>query len=103
MAKDLYAVLGVDKSADQDTIKKTFRKVAAKLHPDKNPGDKNAEARFKEVSHANDVLGVDKSADQDTIKKTFRKVAAKLHPDKNPGDKNAEARFKEVSHANDVL
>lgn len=57
MAKDLYAVLGVDKSADQDTIKKTFRKVAAKLHPDKNPGDKNAEARFKEVSHANDVLG----------------------------------------------
>jgi len=57
MAKDLYAVLGVDKSADQDTIKKTFRKVAAKLHPDKNPGDKHAEARFKEVSHANDVLG----------------------------------------------
>jgi curved DNA-binding protein len=57
MAKDLYAVLGVDKSADQDTIKKTFRKVAAKLHPDKNPGDKNAEARFKEVSHAHDVLG----------------------------------------------
>lgn len=57
MAKDLYAVLGVEKSADQDTIKKTFRKVAAKLHPDKNPGDKNAEARFKEVSHANDVLG----------------------------------------------
>lgn len=57
MAKDLYAVLGVDKTADQDTIKKTFRKVAAKLHPDKNPGDKAAEARFKEVSHANDVLG----------------------------------------------
>lgn len=57
MAKDLYAVLGVEKSADQETIKKTFRKVAAKLHPDKNPGDKAAEARFKEVSHANDVLG----------------------------------------------
>jgi curved DNA-binding protein len=57
MAKDLYAVLGVEKTADQDTIKKTFRKVAAKLHPDKNPGDKNAEARFKEVSHAHDVLG----------------------------------------------
>jgi curved DNA-binding protein len=56
MAKDLYAVLGVDKSADQDTIKKTFRKVAAKLHPDKNPGDQQAEARFKEVSHAHDVL-----------------------------------------------
>ena len=57
MAKDLYAVLGVEKTADQDTIKKTFRKVAAKLHPDKNPGDQHAEARFKEVSHAHDVLG----------------------------------------------
>lgn len=56
MAKDLYAVLGVDKGVDQDTIKKTFRKLAAKLHPDKNPGDKNAEARFKEVSHAHDIL-----------------------------------------------
>jgi curved DNA-binding protein len=56
MAKDLYAVLGVDKSVDADTLKKTFRKLAAKLHPDKNPGDKNAEARFKEVSHANDIL-----------------------------------------------
>ncbi len=56
MAKDLYAVLGVAKDADQDAIKKQFRKLAAKLHPDKNPGDKNAEARFKEVSHANDVL-----------------------------------------------
>ena len=56
MAKDLYAVLGVDKKADADAIKKAYRKLAGKLHPDKNPGDKSAEARFKEINHANDVL-----------------------------------------------
>lgn len=60
MAKDLYAVLGVAKDADAETIKKTFRKLAAKLHPDKNPGDKAAEARFKEINHAHDVLSDDK-------------------------------------------
>src|SRR5207237_10007039 len=60
MAKDLYSVLGVDRKADADTIKKTYRKLAAKLHPDKNPGDKAAEARFKEINHANDVLSDDK-------------------------------------------
>src|SRR5262245_28753947 len=56
MAKDLYAVLGVPKNADADAIKKAYRKLAQKLHPDKNPGDKTAEARFKEVNQANDVL-----------------------------------------------
>lgn len=56
VAKDLYAVLGVDKGADTETIKKTFRKLAAKLHPDRNPGDKASEARFKEVNHAHEVL-----------------------------------------------
>jgi curved DNA-binding protein len=56
MAKDLYAVLGVARDADAETIKKAYRKLASKLHPDKNPGDKAAEARFKEINHANDVL-----------------------------------------------
>ena len=56
MAKDFYAVLGVDRKADEGEIKKQYRKLAAKLHPDKNPGDKAAEARFKEINHANDVL-----------------------------------------------
>jgi curved DNA-binding protein len=60
MAKDLYSVLGVDKKADADTIKKAYRKLATKLHPDKNPGDKAAEARFKEINHANDVLSNEK-------------------------------------------
>jgi curved DNA-binding protein len=57
MADDLYSVLGVAKSAEPDTIKKAYRKLAAQLHPDKNPGNKKAEERFKKVNHAYDVLG----------------------------------------------
>ncbi len=57
MADDLYAVLGVPRNAEADTIKKTYRKLAGKLHPDKNPGDKAAESKFKQVNHAYDVLG----------------------------------------------
>src|SRR3954471_14994354 len=55
MAKDLYAVLGVPKTADEETIKKAFRKLAMKYHPDKAPGKAN-EQRFKEVNQANEVL-----------------------------------------------
>ncbi len=54
--EDLYKILGVDKSASQDEIKKSYRKLARKYHPDANPDDKDAEARFKEISHAYDIL-----------------------------------------------
>lgn len=54
--EDLYKILGVDKSATQAEIKKSYRKLARKYHPDANPDDKTAEARFKEISAAYDVL-----------------------------------------------
>src|ERR1700747_1998838 len=54
--KDYYEILGVKKSASADDIRKAFRKLARKYHPDVNPGDKAAEERFKQFSEANDVL-----------------------------------------------
>lgn len=56
LEKDYYKVLGVAKDADANEIKKSYRKLAKDLHPDKNPGDKKIEERFKEVSEAYDVL-----------------------------------------------
>ncbi|WP_346984475.1 J domain-containing protein [Chryseobacterium sp. POE27] len=53
---DYYKILGVDKSATQDDIKKAYRKLARKLHPDLNPDDKEAERKFKEINEANEVL-----------------------------------------------
>jgi molecular chaperone DnaJ len=55
--KDLYEILGVARNASQDEIKKAYRKLARKFHPDKNPGDREAEERFKQISAAYDVLG----------------------------------------------
>src|SRR5499427_9662040 len=54
--KDYYGALGVKKTATAEEIRKAFRKLARKYHPDVNPGDKSAEEKFKAISEANDVL-----------------------------------------------
>src|SRR5579871_2390208 len=54
--KDYYGTLGVKKTASVEEIRKAFRKLARKYHPDVNPNDKKAEEKFKEISEANDVL-----------------------------------------------
>ncbi len=56
MAKDFYKILGVNKGVTADELKKAYRKLAMQYHPDKNPGDKNAEQKFREISEAYDVL-----------------------------------------------
>ena len=67
--RDLYEVLGISKTADEKTIKKAYRKLAKKYHPDMNPGDKTAEQKFKEVTEAYNVLS-------DTEKKKLEKTLA---------------------------
>lgn len=67
MAQDPYQELGVSRTASADELRKAFRKLAKELHPDRNPGDKKAEERFKRVSAAFDILG-----DEDKRKKFDR-------------------------------
>src|SRR5437763_13090647 len=57
MRRDYYETLGLKNGASEDEIKKAYRKLARQYHPDRNPGDKQAEAHFKEVQEAYDILG----------------------------------------------
>ena len=66
MSKDYYQVLGVDKGASEDDIKKAYRKAAMKYHPDKNPDNPEAETKFKEAAEAYETLSTpDKKSNYD--------------------------------------
>ena len=72
MADDLYSVLGVARTAKAEDITKAYRKLAKKLHPDLNPGDKAAEDKFKQVTAAYDILGDGESAAALTLARSTR-------------------------------
>jgi molecular chaperone DnaJ len=86
MAKTLYDTLGVAKGASQDEIKKAYRKLARQYHPDKNPGDQEAEDRFKDVQGAYDVL-----SDEEKRKQYDRFGATNGRP--GPGGQNVNFDF----------
>lgn len=85
MANDLYALLGVEKTATDEEIKKAYRKLALKLHPDKNPGNKRAEDRFKDITQAYDVLGDQKKrkAYDDSLRQPFSRANARSEDFRN--------------------
>jgi curved DNA-binding protein len=71
--KDYYKILGVDRNADEKAIKRAYRKLALKYHPDKNPGDTQAEEKFKELNEAYEVLGdSQKRAKYDQLGASYR-------------------------------
>lgn len=79
--KDYYNILGISKNASGDEIKKQFRKLALKYHPDRNPGDSKAEAKFKEISEAYEVLGdKDKRAKYDQFGKYWQQAGQTGQP-----------------------
>ena len=75
MAKrDYYDVLGINKSASPEDIKSAYRKLAVKYHPDKNPGDKAAEDKFKEASEAYGILSDKSKKENRSISSSFNEA-----------------------------
>jgi len=75
--KDLYDVLGVDDDASQEEIKKAYRTLARKHHPDRNPDDPNAEEKFKEIQKAYSILSDEEKRQQYDAQRRFGGGAAK--------------------------
>ena len=94
--KDYYKILGVDKNASQEAIKKAYRKLAKKYHPDSNPGDKNAEEKFKEINEAYEVLSdEEKRKKYDTLGSNFSNFSNfDFDPFKNGFGKNSKYTYK---------
>ena len=78
--RDYYEVLGVSKNADENAIKKAYRKLAKKYHPDTNSGDADAEKKFKEVTEAYSVLSDKEKRNSVQISVISRKIRASFSP-----------------------
>src|SRR6202165_5536784 len=89
--KDYYEVLGAPRTATEDDIRKEYRKLARKHHPDVNPGDKSAEERFKEINEAYEVLSdAEKRKRYDQLGSNWKAGADFTPP---PGGENGHVEF----------
>jgi molecular chaperone DnaJ len=98
VAETLYDTLGVKKGASQDEIKKAYRKLARRYHPDANPGDASAEERFKQVQHAYDVL-----SDDEKRKAYDRFGSTNGRPGAGPGGGNVDFGDFDIGDLGDFL
>ena len=90
MAKDYYTILGLARSASEEDIKKAFRKLAVKYHPDKNPGKKDAEEKFKDINEAYEVLSdPEKRKKYDRFGENWNKIDENQFHQSSPGGRQA--------------
>jgi curved DNA-binding protein len=102
--KDYYKILGVNKSASQDDIKKAYRKLALKYHPDKNQGNKTAEEKFKEITEANEVLSdPEKRKQYDKLGTNWKNFQHAGHDSNSSGGRSRGGYYEHGGHASDFF